>query len=599
MNENNQNLPDPQRIEKELSEFLNKKFGGNVKIISPSIQPKQSPIIGKDSLDDHKRFINFDIKPVELISYLDQYIVRQNRAKSILSTKICTHFNRIKHLEATSQFTNGNDSDESISGNRVKYPAITGSIKSNILMLGPTGVGKTYIIKLIAKKIGVPFVKADATKFSETGYVGGDVEDIIRDLVKEANDDIELAQYGIVYIDEIDKIAASQNFRGADVSRTGVQRALLKPMEETDIDLKVPHDPISMMQEIDNYHKTGKRTKRRINTANILFIVSGAFGDLAQIVSKRVSKQSIGFGSTLTTSKDESDILKHLKAEDLVEFGFESEFIGRLPVRCVLERLSEDDLYSILRMPNNPVILGKRLDFKSYGIDLIFTDDALKMLATKAFYENTGARGLVSALEDTLIYFEEQLPSSNIKNLTVTLELVERPEIYLETMLNSYKNSDSLDWEEAHQAAKDKEKLYITDYISKHWKNLSIRHGLTLSQYRCSLVAEYFCTHITELGNAIGQIKAYYESIKKMEIEFYKSYDLNIVFEEDAVDFLIEELIHNQITSREIMAKIYNDFYNGLNLLRDKSGKNRFFLSRKALLEPEKFLNDLIKKEIA
>lgn len=598
MNEENQNLPDPQKIEKEISEFLNKKFGGNVKIISPSILPKQSPVKGSDSFNDKKQFINFDIKPVELVSYLDQYIVRQQKAKSILSTKICTHFNRIKHLEEMSQSGVLSDTENADGAAANFRPAITGSIKSNILMLGPTGVGKTYIIKLISKKIGVPFVKADATKFSETGYVGGDVDDIIRDLVKEANDDIELAQYGIVYIDEIDKIAASQNFRGADVSRTGVQRALLKPMEETDIDLKVPHDPISMMQELDNYQKTGKRSKRRINTANILFIVSGAFGDLAQIVSKRISKQSIGFGSKLCTSKDESEILKHLKAEDLVEFGFESEFIGRLPVRCVLEKLSEDDLYSILRMPNNPVILGKRLDFKSYGIDIVFTDQSLKLLASKAFNENTGARGLVSAVEDTLIHFEEHLPSSEIKKLAVTAELVENPEKYLEKMLsNDTKFSNRL--AEIYLTATEQEKAYITEYISSNWKHLSIRHGLTLSQYRCTLVADYFCTYITELGNAIKQIKYYYESIKKIEVDFYKSYDLNIVFEEDAVDFLIEELIHNRISSRDIMTKIYNDFYNGLNLIRDKSGKNRFFLSRKSILEPEDFLNDLIKREIS
>jgi len=610
MNEKNENLPDPQKIEKEIGEFLNKKFGGNVKIVSPSILSKHSSISGTASSDEKKQFVHFDIKPVELVSYLDQYIIRQQRAKSVLATKICTHFNRIKHLEENGGIKSG----------------ITGSIKSNILMLGPTGVGKTYIIKLIAKKIGVPFIKADATKFSETGYVGGDVEDIIRDLVKEANDDIELAQYGIVYIDEIDKIAASQNFRGADVSRTGVQRALLKPMEETDVDLKVPHDPISMMQELDNYHKTGRRSNRRINTANILFIVSGAFGDLSQIISKRISRQSIGFGSTLSNIKNESEILKQMKTEDLVEFGFESEFIGRLPVRCVLEKLSEDDLYSILRMPNNPVILGKRLDFKSYDIEIVFTDRALRLLAARAFNENTGARGLVSAVEDVLIYFEERLPSSSIKKLTVTPELVDHPEAHLQKMMQSYNrrddaqyltscgnadqnlssglpqsldDSDHDDWDEIHRLATESEKQYISEYISSNWKNLSIRHGLTLSQYRCDLVAEYFCTHVTELGNAIQQIKSYYESIKKIEVDFYKNYDLNIVFEEDAVDFLIEELIHNQITSKDIMAKIYNDFYNGLNLIRDKSAKNRFFLSRRALLEPEIFLNDLIKKEIS
>ncbi|SLM27421.1 ClpX2 [Desulfamplus magnetovallimortis] len=593
MKEKNENIPDPSKIEKELGEFLNKKFGGNVKIITPSILPKQTSIKGKDVIEDKKKFVNFDIKPSELISYLDQYIVRQNKAKSVLATKICTHFNKIKYTES---LTN------------TSHPPITGNIKSNILMLGPTGVGKTYIIKLIAKRIGVPFVKADATKFSETGYVGGDVEDIIRDLVREADDDISIAEYGIVYIDEIDKIAASQNFRGADVSRTGVQRALLKPMEETDVELKVPHDPISMMQELESYQKTGKRNRKRVNTANILFIVSGAFGDLAKIVSKRVTKQSIGFASTLSSSLQESQLLQQMKSEDLVEFGFESEFIGRLPVRCILDPLSKQDLYDILRMPNNPVVLGKRLDFKSYGIDIVFTDDALELLAEKASQENTGARGLVSAVENTLISFEEKLPSSSINILTVTKELVAKPEKHLEKILceEQQANKDSEEGKLAlenrkaiHAKALENEKTYIISYITDNWKNLSHRHGLTLSDYRCGLVADYFSTHVTELGNAIRQVKSYYESIKKIEVDFYKNYDLNIVMEEDAVDFLIEEMIHNPITSEDVMEKIYNDFYDGLNLVRDKSGKNRFFISRDALLEHKKFLDDLIRKKLS
>jgi len=282
--------------------------------------------------------------PEELISYLDQYVVKQTKAKSILSTKICTHFNRIRHSQTTNE----------------GMSKITGNIKANILMFGPTGIGKTYLIKLIAKKIGVPFVKADATKFSETGYVGGDVEDLIRDLVKEANDDIELAQCGIVYIDEIDKIASSPNVIGTQVSKTGVQRALLKPMEETDVDLKVPHDPVSMMQELEAYQRTGKRSKRSVNTANILFIVSGAFTELSDVVKRRLSKQNIGFGSKLLKIQNSDELLKQTKAQDLVKFGFESEFIGRLPVRCILDTLTEQDLYSILKMPNNPVINFKQ-----------------------------------------------------------------------------------------------------------------------------------------------------------------------------------------------------------------------------------------------
>lgn len=182
---------DIRKIEKEFGEFLNKKFGDTVKIIPHVIQPQKAVIDGKIKENGEKKLINFNIKPRELITYLDQYVVQQNKAKSVLATKICTHFNRIRFQAQESQ--------------QNLTPRLTGNIKSNILLLGPTGIGKTYLIKLIAKKIGVPFVKADATKFSETGYVGGDVEDLIRDLVKEADDDIELAECGIVYIDEIDK----------------------------------------------------------------------------------------------------------------------------------------------------------------------------------------------------------------------------------------------------------------------------------------------------------------------------------------------------------------------------------------------------------
>jgi ATP-dependent protease Clp ATPase subunit len=229
--EKDEKLPDPKDIEKEVSDFLSKKFGGRVKLISPVVLPDEETFDqGEGNKPPKKKSIDFSLKPEELEAYLDQYIVKQDQAKAILATKICTHFNRVKRTEASAEGQKG----------------AVGQIKNNILMIGPTGVGKTYMIKLIADKIGVPFVKADATKFSETGYVGGDVEDLVRDLVREADDDIDLAEHGIIYIDEIDKIASSSNLIGLDVSRTGVQRALLKPMEETDVDLKVPHDPVRL-----------------------------------------------------------------------------------------------------------------------------------------------------------------------------------------------------------------------------------------------------------------------------------------------------------------------------------------------------------------
>jgi ATP-dependent protease Clp ATPase subunit len=273
MKEINEKIPTPKELEKEIAEFLTKKFGGNVTVAQPMVIQQENMDGPDEKAPKREKKISFDLKPEELVAYLDQYIVKQESAKAILATKICTHFNRIKRYQASPDVVND----------------MVGSIKNNVLMVGPTGVGKTYMIKLIAKKIGVPFVKGDATKFSETGYVGGDVEDLVRDLVREADGDIEHAQHGIIYIDEIDKIASSRNLVGADVSRTGVQRALLKPMEETEVDLKVPHDPISMLQEVENFRKTGKREKNVVNTQKILFIMSGAFNDIAEIVQKRIS----------------------------------------------------------------------------------------------------------------------------------------------------------------------------------------------------------------------------------------------------------------------------------------------------------------------
>lgn len=571
--------PDPKKIEKELGEFLNKRFGGNVKILTPSIQPQQEITTGTTPQSGKKKLIDFNIKPSELISYLDQYVIRQDKAKSVLATKICTHFNRIRHQETmiTEPFK------------------ITGNIKSNILLLGPTGIGKTYLIKLIAKKIGVPFVKADATKFSETGYVGGDVEDLIRDLVKEAKDDIELAECGIVYIDEVDKIAASPNVIGAQISRTGVQRALLKPMEETDVDLKVPHDPVSMMQELEAFQRTGKRTARRVNTANILFILSGAFSGLTDLVKKRLSKQAIGFGASLSHTKKEDELLKETRSEDLVAYGFESEFIGRIPVRCVLDELTQKDLYDILKMPNNPVILSKRLDFKSYGIDVVFTDEALEELALRAHKENTGARGLVSVVEEALLCFEERLPSESVRQFAITKQILTNPEQVLNDLIQG---NDKEKYEAEYNHALALFSNYISEYVKKNWKIFSIRLGLTLTQIRTKMVVQYYMAHVMEIEDAVKQVKKFYDNVKEMELEISKNYDLNVVFEEDAVDFLIQQFIEHNASMDEILSKIHTDFFDGLNLIREKTGKARFFLSKKALTDHETYLNELIRKEI-
>nr|MBL0731882.1 AAA family ATPase [Desulfobacterales bacterium] len=486
----NEGIPDPKQIEKEIGEFLAKKFGGTVKVVSPVMLPEEIKT-EKSKKEPSKKSIDFNLTPEELIFYLDQYIVKQDDAKAVIATKICTHFNRIKRLNEET----------------VEMDDMVGGIKNNILMIGPTGVGKTYMLKLIAKKIGVPFAKGDATKFSETGYVGGDVEDLVRDLVRDADDDIGIAQYGIIYVDEIDKIASSRNFSGSDISRTGVQRALLKPMEETDVELKVQHDPISMIQEIEKYRKTGKREKKTVNTKNILFIMSGAFSELPEIITRRMTKQNIGFGAQLKNTKEDTAKLKHVRSEDLIEFGFESEFIGRLPVIAVFEKLSENDLYEILKNPSNPIILGKRLDFSAYGIDIKFDDDLLKVLACRAFEENTGARGLVSAIEKALLLFEKRLPSTDIKIFPATTSVIDSPEAYMEKILSPLEN----DQENAYQQLAVNEKEFIKKSLISKKTVFSKKYNIALTAPQIDIAAEYYSRNIMDIGTVLKKIKAYYD----------------------------------------------------------------------------------------
>ncbi|MGD8336646.1 MAG: AAA family ATPase [Desulfobacterales bacterium] len=580
MKSHNEKIPDPKEIEKEISEFLSKKFKDNVKIVSPVVLHQSLALEKPEPSSDSTKKINFDLLPEDLIAFLDQYIVKQDRAKAILATKICTHFNRIKRSQSRPADANG---------------MMIGSIKNNVLMLGPTGVGKTYIIKLIAEKIGVPFVKGDATKFSETGYVGGDVEDLVRDLVREADDDIELAQYGIIYIDEIDKIAGSREHFGADVSRTGVQRGLLKPMEDTEVDLKVAHDPISMIQEIERYRKTGKRHKRVLNTKNILFIMSGAFADLPAIIRKRLNEKGIGFGAPIKNAAEDLDILLHVRSEDLIKYGFESEFVGRLPVRAIFENLTEADLFEILHNPNNPIMLGKKLDFAAYGIDIKFDEDALKILAKIASEENTGARGLVSAVEGTLLPFERKLPSTSIREFPVTERVIHKPEEALTEMIAA---KDSDDLHSTFEELSRKEQAFIRDYLRSNTGKLAENYSLTMTAARIDTVANCYSRHIVDVGTAIRQIRSYYDEVKQIELFFFKNHDINVVLEEDAIDFIIDKFVTSDMHLDEFYKKLNIDFEHGLKLVREKTGKNRFFINREALLNPETYIRNSLATEL-
>ena len=575
MSERSEKIPDLKEIEKEISDVLAKKFGSHVKLISPMILPQEVVEDKAKAPAREKKPVTFNLKPEELIAYLDQYVVKQDQAKAILATKICTHFNRIRRAQESP------DAVESLAG----------GIKNNVLMIGPTGVGKTYIIKLIAAKLGVPFVKGDATKFSETGYVGGDVEDLVRDLVREADDDIELAQHGIIYIDEIDKIASARNLIGADVSRTGVQRALLKPMEETDVDLKVPHDPIAMMQEIERFRKTGKREKQSINTKNVLFIMSGAFTEMVPIIQRRLTRQGIGFGARIVSAQEQLDTLAHVKAQDLIEFGFESEFVGRLPVKAVFEHLTEEDLYQILKNPNNPIMLGKKLDFAAYGIAVKFEDAFLRRMAELAFAEGTGARGLVSVIEKALLDFEKALPSSAATQFPVTIDVVTSPQPALARLLATPQDPQT---RVSFERLADAERAAMRDYLQANRKQFTEKYSLTMTPARIDLAAGCYAKNVMDSGSAVRQIKSYHDDIKSVELHFFKNHDINIVLDEDAIDFIMEMLVESALTPRDVYPKLNGHFEHGLKLVREKTGRSRFLITRAALMDPEGYVRNLI-----
>ena len=579
MKDSDSKVPDQKELEKELNEYLGKKYGDRVRLVVPLFFPRAQPDeFSKEEKESKtgKKRIDFDLKPEELEAFLNDYIIRQEEAKEILATKICTHFNRIKFTEMTQ--------------GKNRYDSV-GHIKNNILMIGPTGVGKTYLIKLIAKKIGVPFVKGDATKFSETGYVGGDVEDLVRDLVYEADGDIELAQYGIIYIDEIDKIASSNNLIGPDVSRTGVQRALLKPMEETEVDLKVPHDPISQLEAIEQYRRTGKREKRTINTKHILFIMSGAFNNLEEMIKKRLHREEIGFGAEVRSKDEEAEYLKQVKAEDLITYGFESEFIGRLPVIAIYEKLQIEDLYAILKNPNNPIILGKKKDFKSYGIDIQFEDEALHALAVKAYEEKTGARGLVSAVEKVLLKFEKRLPSTTIQKLVVTRNMVEDPEGELERFFQDPLNPEIL---ARFERLLLREKMEMKESIRGREAELKKRYGMFFPEGRIDLIANRMVEKGYDINTVFEEVAEIQRQIEEFEKSFQRRHGIYLRFNEGALDRITEVALEEDDKGAAICARLLKDYEHGLKLIRDRIGQREFVVTREAVDHPEVYLNQMI-----
>jgi ATP-dependent Clp protease ATP-binding subunit ClpX len=505
--------PNPDELKKDMEEFFSKKYGDHVKLGVLSAEPDQARTADEGTdVKEAPLDLHFDYLPRDIKKYLDRFVVKQDAAKKVLATTICDHYNHIKRC-----------SD--------KGPCQHYS-KQNIIMLGPTGVGKTYLVRTIADLIGVPFVKADATKFSETGYVGGDVEDLVRELVHKADGNTRLAEYGIIYLDEIDKIATPTNILGRDVSGGGVQRGLLKLMEETEVSLRTPFDLTSQLQAAMEFQSKGKVSRSLINTRHILFIVSGAFNGLADIIRKRLGARAIGFQSTGRATPKDEDYFQHAKSNDFIEYGFESEFVGRLPVVVSCQELSIDDLFQILKNTEGSIMHQYVSAFDSYGIDLVPTDAGLHRIAQKAYEEHTGARSLVGVCERTFREYKYNLPHSAVKRLDLTERLVDSPDKTLAEILEGAK------------------------------------------------------------AGRLDQMDQQFNSIAE---EWSRHNGIQIHLQPEAARLLSQKAIDSGDKLEDVFSEIFKDYEHGLNLIRRTQGIQQFEITADVIRDPRATLDQWIR----
>jgi len=518
----NKGFPNPEDVQKEFERFVKDRFGQNVQVVAQSFgAPPQAagsespPPPEVDDASPLDQRLQFDLQPKQVKAHLDRFVIGQDEAKKTLAIAVCDHYNHIR------ESLRSRDKDD------FEYT------KQNVLILGPTGVGKSYLIKQLAKLIGVPFVKADATRFSETGYVGANVDDLVKDLVKQADDDLNLAQYGIIYLDEADKLAGGSQ-SGRDVSGRGVQFGLLKLMEETEVDLRGGNDVASQMQAFMDFQRKGKVERQVINTKNILFIVSGAFSGLEEIIAERLNTNRIGFDADLEEEKaGKKDYFRYASTNDFLKYGFEPEFIGRLPVRVDCKPLEIEELTEILRSSEGSIIRQYQRAFAAYGIKVEFSDDALTRIAELAYEQNTGARALLTVCEGILRDYKFELPDRGVQHLTITKDVIDSPRNELEKLLAQRPRADVRPVADAvHQ--------YAQEFASKH--------------------------------------------------------HMNLFFTDKMIEVLAEQLDYQATQVKDFLDKSLQSYEHGLKLIQQNTGLDRFELNEEVVGNPRGLLERLIRE---
>lgn len=518
---NNKKFPSQEEMQKELQEFkenLEKKYGVGIGInlVGGSGNNVSPEATQEDIPEPQETFdLKFDLKPKDIKQYLDRYVIKQDDAKKALAIAVCDHYN---HVRECHENPDASDTDYS---------------KQNIVMLGPTGVGKTYLIRHIAKLIGVPFVKADATRFSETGYVGANVDDLIRELVTQADDNLELAQYGIIYLDEADKISTPPNIIGRDVSGRGVQIGLLKLMEETEVDLRAGNDVASQMRAAMEFQQRGKVEKEVINTRHILFIISGAFTGMEKIIKKRMHQSRIGFNANVVSqTEDAAQYLEHVTPKDFIDFGFEPEFIGRLPVHVICNELEVEDLFHILKHSEGSIVRQYENAFNAYGITVLFADCGLRRISENAIEQKTGARALMTVCERVLRNYKFELPSTGVTNFVVTADVVDDPENQLQRIIED-------------------------------------------SEYNQNTILQ--------------------EHVRRYESQFNNDHGLEILFDAEATGAICERALSHKKNVNQICDEILTSYQHGLNLIKQNTGQTSFTFPIDVVENPDPVLEQWIR----